>query len=380
MSDRVFIFDTTLRDGEQSCGCSMTVAEKMRMARKLVELNVDVMEAGFPMASDGDFDAVDRIGQEFGGVTVAALARCHIGDIERAAKALEKAKRPRIHTFIATSPLHLQYKLRKTEEQALEIAIKSVQLARRYVDEVEFSAEDATRTSTASLVAFSKAVVDAGARIVNLPDTVGYSIPAEYGQLVGQVVQALAGRAVVSVHCHNDLGLATANSIAAVQAGVRQVECTINGIGERAGNCSLEELVMALNVRHDVLPFETGIVTPQLFPASQLLTEIIGVGVQPNKAIVGRNAFAHEAGIHQDGFLKERTTYEIMHPNTVGVPSSQLVVGKHSGRHAVVDRCRHLGFELNTQQIETVYHRVIAACDCKKWLSDQEIADIARAV
>ena len=380
MSDRVFIFDTTLRDGEQSCGCSMTVAEKVRMARKLVELNVDVMEAGFPMASDGDFEAVDRIGQEFGGVTVAALARCHTGDIERAAQALAKAKRPRIHTFIATSPLHLSHKLKMTEEQALEIAVKSVQLARRYVDEVEFSAEDATRTSAANLITFSKAVVDAGARIVNLPDTVGYSIPAEYGQLVGQVVQALAGKAMVSVHCHNDLGLSTANSIAAVQAGVRQVECTINGIGERAGNCSLEEFVMALKVRHDVLPFDTGIVTQQLFPASQLLTEIIGVGVQPNKAIVGRNAFAHEAGIHQDGFLKERTTYEIMHPNTVGVPASQLVVGKHSGRHAVVDRCQHLGFELNKQQIETVYHRVIAACDRKKWLSDQEIAEIARAV
>jgi 2-isopropylmalate synthase len=380
MSDRVFIFDTTLRDGEQSCGCSMTVPEKMRMARKLVELNVDVMEAGFPMASDGDFESVDRIGQEFGGITVAALARCHTGDIERAAKALEKAKRPRIHTFIATSPLHLQHKLKKTEEQALEIAVKSVQLARRYVDEVEFSAEDATRTSAASLITFSKAVVDAGARIVNLPDTVGYSIPAEYGQLVGQVVQALAGRAVVSVHCHNDLGLSTANSIAAVQAGVRQVECTINGIGERAGNCSLEEFVMALKVRQDVLPFDTGIVTQQLFPASQLLTEIIGVGVQPNKAIVGRNAFAHEAGIHQDGFLKERTTYEIMHPNSVGVPASQLVLGKHSGRHAVVDRCQHLGFTLSAQQIEAVYHRVIAACDRKKWLSDQEIADIARAV
>jgi 2-isopropylmalate synthase len=380
MSDRVFIFDTTLRDGEQSCGCSMTVAEKLRMARKLVELNVDAMEAGFPMASDGDFEAVDKIGQEFGGITVAALARCHTGDIERAAKALAKAKRPRIHTFIATSPLHLSHKLKMTEEKALEIAIKSVQLARRYVDEVEFSAEDATRTSAASLIAFSQAVVDAGARIVNLPDTVGYSIPAEYGQLVGQVVQALAGRAVVSVHCHNDLGLSTANSIAAVQAGVRQVECTVNGIGERAGNCSLEEFVMALKVRHDVLPFETGIVTPQLFPASQLLTEIIGVGVQPNKAIVGRNAFAHEAGIHQDGFLKERTTYEIMHPNTVGVPASQLVVGKHSGRHAVVDRCQHLGLELNAQQIEAVYHRVIAACDRKKWLSDQEIAEIARAV
>jgi len=380
MSDRVFVFDTTLRDGEQSCGCSMTVPEKLRLARKLVELHVDVMEAGFPMASQGDFEAVNLIGQEFSGVTVAALARCHAGDIERAAKALEKAKRPRIHTFIATSPIHLKYKLKMSEERALEIAVKSIQLARRYVDEVEFSAEDATRTSAASLIAFSKAVVEAGARIVNLPDTVGYSIPAEYGQLVGQVVKELAGKAVISVHCHNDLGLSTANSIAAVQAGVRQVECTINGIGERAGNCSLEELVMALKVRNDLLPFDTGIVTSQLFPASQLLTEIIGVGVQPNKAVVGRNAFAHEAGIHQDGFLKERTTYEIMDPRSVGVPSSRLVVGKHSGRHAVADRCQHLGFALNAQQLETVYHRVIAACDRKKWLSDEEIAEIARAV
>jgi 2-isopropylmalate synthase len=380
MNDRVFIFDTTLRDGEQSCGCSMTVPEKMRLARKLVELNVDVMEAGFPMASEGDFEAVNLIGQEFSGVTVAALARCHTGDIERAAKALEKAKRPRIHTFIATSPIHLTHKLRMTQERALEIAVKSIQLARRYVDEVEFSAEDATRTAVPNLIAFSKAVVEAGARIVNLPDTVGYTIPAEYGQLVGQVVRALAGKAVVSVHCHNDLGLSTANSIAAVQAGVRQVECTINGIGERAGNCSLEEFVMALKVRNDLLPYDTGIVTQQLFPASQLLTEIIGVGVQPNKAIVGRNAFAHEAGIHQDGFLKERTTYEIMDPHSVGVPSSRLVVGKHSGRHAVADRCRHLGFELNAEQLETVYHRVIAGCDRKKWLSDEEIAQIARAV
>jgi 2-isopropylmalate synthase len=380
MSNRVHIFDTTLRDGEQSCGCSMNVPEKMRLARKLVELNVDVMEAGFPMASQGDFDAVDAIGREYSQVTVAALARCHTGDIERAAKALEKAKRPRIHTFIATSPIHLTHKLKKTAEQALEIAIKSVELARKYVDEVEFSAEDATRTSPEILVRFSRAVVAAGARIVNLPDTVGYSIPAEYGQLVGTVVRALEGQAEVSVHCHNDLGLSVANSIAAIQAGVRQVECTINGIGERAGNCSLEEIVMALKVRSDILPFTTGIKTEELYPASQLLTEIIGIGVQPNKAIVGKNAFAHEAGIHQDGFLKERTTYEIMEPKSVGVPSSQLVVGKHSGRHAIADRCTHLGYKLTTAQLDDIYHRVIAVCDKKKWLSDQEIGDIARVV
>jgi 2-isopropylmalate synthase len=380
MNNRVCIFDTTLRDGEQSCGCSMNVPEKMRLARKLVELNVDVMEAGFPMASQGDFEAVDAVGREYGQVTVAALARCHQGDIECAARALKSAKRPRIHTFIATSPIHLKHKLKKTEEQALEIAIKSVELARKYVDEVEFSAEDATRTAPDVLVRFARAVVAAGARIVNLPDTVGYSIPAEYGELVGTVVRALEGQATVSVHCHNDLGLSVANSIAAVQAGVRQVECTINGIGERAGNCSLEEIVMALKVRHDILPFTTDIRTEQLFPASQLLTEIIGVGVQPNKAVVGKNAFSHEAGIHQDGFLKERTTYEIMDPRSVGVPASQLVVGKHSGRHAIADRCKHLGFTLDSQQLETIYHRIISICDKKKWLSDQEIGDIAQAV
>ena len=358
----------------------MNVPEKMRLARKLVELNVDVMEAGFPMASEGDFQAVDAIGREYAQVTVAALARCHPGDIERAAKALEKAKRPRIHTFLATSPIHLQHKLKKTEEQALEIAVHSVELARRFVDEVEFSAEDATRTAPDVLVKFARAVVEAGARIVNLPDTVGYSIPAEYGYLVGTVVRALEGKAEVSVHCHNDLGLSVANSIAAVQAGVRQVECTINGIGERAGNCSLEELVMALKVRNDILPFVTGIKTEELFPASQLLTEIIGVGVQPNKAIVGKNAFAHEAGIHQDGMLKDRTTYEIMDPRSVGVPASQLVVGKHSGRHAIADRCTHLGFKPSAEQLDAIYHKVISVCDKKKWLSDEEIGDIARAV
>jgi 2-isopropylmalate synthase len=380
MINRVHIFDTTLRDGEQSCGCSMNVAEKMKMAHKLVDLNVDVLEAGFPMASQGDFEAVDAIGRQFSEIRVAALARCHAGDIERAARALEKTKRPRIHTFIATSPIHLHYKLKKSEAEALEIAVKSVALARKYVDEVEFSAEDATRTAPDVLVRFARAVVAAGASVINLPDTVGYAIPAEYGQLVGTVVKALEGTAEVSVHCHDDLGLSVANSIAAIQAGVRQVECTINGIGERAGNCSLEELVMALKVRADILPFTTAIKTEELFPASQLLTDIIGIGVQPNKAIVGRNAFAHEAGIHQDGFLKERTTYEIMDPKSVGVPASQLVVGKHSGRHAVLDRCRYLGFALAPAQLESVYHLVIEACDRKKWLSDQEIADIVRVV
>jgi 2-isopropylmalate synthase len=383
MSDRVFIFDTTLRDGEQSCGCSMTVAEKLRMARQLQELGVDIMEAGFPAASEGDLEAVSRIARELSTVRVAALARCHTGDIEAAARALDKAKHARIHTFIATSPIHLKHKLKKTEEQVLEAAVKAIELARKYVDDVEFSAEDATRTSPEVLVKFSEAVVRAGATTVNLPDTVGYTTPAEMGEIIGTVSRALAKvnkDAIVSVHCHDDLGLAVANSLAGVMAGARQIECTINGIGERAGNCSLEEVVMAMTVRKDALPFTTGINTPHLFPASRLLSEIIAVDPQPNKAIVGRNAFAHEAGIHQDGFLKERTTYEIMDPRSVGVPSSRLVLGKHSGRHALAERCKELGFTLTPDQVESFYRQFIAMCDRKKWVSDEEIATLARQV
>ncbi len=378
MSDRVTIFDTTLRDGEQSCGCSMTVAEKLRMARKLVELGVDVMEAGFPAASEGDLEAVDKISREYEGTRVAALARCHPGDIEAAARSLAKAKNPRIHTFIATSPIHLKHKLKKTAEEALETAVKAIEQARRYVDDVEFSAEDATRTSMDVLLRFSEAVVAAGATTVNLPDTVGYTTPQEMGQIIGQVSRALAGRAIVSVHCHDDLGLAVANSLAGVQAGARQIECTMNGIGERAGNCSLEEVVMAMSVRKDVYPYGTGIRTEHLYPTSRLLAELVGFDPQPNKAIVGKNAFAHEAGIHQDGFLKERTTYEIMDPRSVGVPSSRLVLGKHSGRHALADRCQHLGFPLSAAQVETVYRQFITLCDHKKWVPDEEIAQLAR--
>ena len=383
MSDRVFIFDTTLRDGEQSCGCSMTVAEKLRMANQLQDLGVDIMEAGFPAASEGDLEAVSRIGRELSTVRVAALARCHTGDIEAAARALDKAKHPRIHTFIATSPIHLKHKLKKTEEQVLEAAVKAIELARKYVDDVEFSAEDATRTAPDVLVQFSEAVVRAGARTVNLPDTVGYTTPAEMGAIIGNVSQALAKLnkdAIVSVHCHDDLGLAVANSLAGVMAGARQIECTINGIGERAGNCSLEEVVMAMTVRKDVLPFTTGINTPHLFATSRMLSEIIAVDPQPNKAIVGKNAFAHEAGIHQDGFLKERTTYEIMDPRSVGVPASRLVLGKHSGRHALVERCKELGFTLTPDQVESFYRQFVAMCDRKKWVSDEEIASLARQV
>ena len=319
-NNRVYIFDTTLRDGEQSPGCSMTVHEKLCMARKLVELGVDILEAGFPIASQGDFEAVQAVSREFREARVAALARACKLDIERAAKALEHAKRPRIHTFIATSEIHLKYKLRKTQAQVLEEAAAAVELARQFCDDVEFSAEDATRTEPDYLERVSKAVVAAGATTVNLPDTVGFSTPDEHADLIGRIANALGTSAIVSVHCHDDLGLAVANSLAAVQAGARQIECTINGIGERAGNCSLEEVVMAMKVRSDRYRFKTGIVTEQLFPASQLLTSLITFGPQPNKAIVGENAFAHEAGIHQDGFLKEKTTYEIMDPRSVGVP------------------------------------------------------------
>ncbi len=377
--DRVYIFDTTLRDGEQSPGCSMTVPEKLRMAAKLVELGVDILEAGFPIASEGDFDAVDAVSREYNWVQVAALARCCRLDVERAAHSLEKARRPRIHTFIATSDIHLKFKLKKTRQQVLDEAVAAVELARSYVDDVEFSAEDATRTDADYLEQVSRAVVAAGARTVNLPDTVGFSVPDEYGALIGRISRALGDSAVVSVHCHDDLGLAVANSIAAIQNGARQIECTINGIGERAGYCSLEEIVMAMIVRNDRLPYRTGIVTEHLYAASQMLTGIITFGPQPNKAIVGANAFAHEAGIHQDGFLKERTTYEIMDPKSVGVPVSKLVLGKHSGRHALKDRLQTLGFELTRDELDAVYHRFTAAADRKKGLTNDEIVEIVRA-
>jgi 2-isopropylmalate synthase len=380
VNNRVHIFDTTLRDGEQSPGCSMTVTEKLRMARKLVELGVDTLEAGFPIASEGDFEAVDTISREFPEVQVAALARACRLDVERAARALEKSKNPRLHTFIATSDIHLKYKLHKTRQQVLDQAIAAVELARRYVDDVEFSAEDATRTEPDFLEQVSMATVAAGAHTVNLPDTVGYSTPDEHAALIGRIARALGDTGIVSVHCHNDLGLAVANSLAAVQAGARQVECTINGIGERAGNCALEEIVMAIKVRQDRLPYEVGIVTEHLFPASQLLTELITFGPQPNKPVVGRNAFAHEAGIHQDGFLKERTTYEIMDPRAVGVPESRLVLGKHSGRHALRDRCEHLGLSLTVEQLDKLYELFITLADRKKGIVDQEVIALFRQV
>jgi 2-isopropylmalate synthase len=376
MSNRVYIFDTTLRDGEQSPGCSMTVPEKLRMARKLVELGVDILEAGFPIASDGDFEAVDAVSREYPWVQVAALARSCTLDVERAAASLKHAKRPRIHTFIATSDIHLKYKLKKSQQQVLDEAVAAVELARHHVDDVEFSAEDGARTGPEFLLKISKAVVAAGARTVNIPDTVGYSVPEEYGALIGTVVKALGDCAVVSVHCHDDLGFAVANSIAAVQAGARQIECTINGIGERAGNCSLEEVVMVMKTRNDRFPFQTGIHTEHLYAASQLLSSIITFGPQPNKAIVGRNAFAHEAGIHQDGYLKEKSTYEIIDPKSVGVPEGKLVLGKHSGRHALKQRCEHLGFSLTKDELDLVYTQFTTLADRKKGILDEEIANL----
>jgi 2-isopropylmalate synthase len=380
MADRVYIFDTTLRDGEQSPGCSMTVPEKLRMAAKLLELGVDIIEAGFPIASDGDSEAVEAISREFRQARVAALARANCPDIEQAARALRHAWRPRIHTFIATSDIHLRYKLKKSRQQVLDEAVEAVVLAREYCEDVEFSAEDASRTEWDYLEQISRAVVEAGASTVNLPDTVGYTVPEEYGAMIGRMVQALGDKAIVSTHCHDDLGLAVANSLAALQAGARQIECTVNGIGERAGNAALEEIVMALNTRRDRLPFETRIVTAQLYPASQLLASIITFGPQPNKAIVGENAFAHEAGIHQDGYLKERTTYEIIEPQSVGVPETRLVLGKHSGRHALAKRCQDLGFSLTRDQLDTVYFRFTALADRKKGLRNEEIAALVREV
>ncbi|MCU1325078.1 MAG: 2-isopropylmalate synthase [Bryobacterales bacterium] len=376
--NRVWIFDTTLRDGEQSPGCSMTVPEKLKMAARLVDLGVDIMEAGFPIASQGDFEAVRAVSSEFRETRVAALARCTAKDVERAAEALKSATRPRIHTFLATSDIHLKYKLKKSRQQVLDDACAAVRLARTFVDDVEFSAEDGARTDPDYLEQISRAVVAEGAGVVNIPDTVGYSTPEEYATIIGRVVKALGDTAIVSVHCHDDLGLAVANSLAAVQAGARQVECTMNGIGERAGNCSLEEIVMVMKTRNDRYPYVTGINADQLYKASQTLSSIITFGPQPNKAIVGRNAFAHEAGIHQDGYLKERTTYEIIDPKTVGVPEGKLVLGKHSGRHALKNRLEDLGFILSKEELDFVYLEITTLADNKKGLMDEEIADLAR--
>ncbi len=382
MSNEVIIFDTTLRDGEQSPGFSMNIEEKVKMARQLEMLQVDVIEAGFPIASQGDFEAVRRVASEVNNATVAALARAVKPDIERCAQALEKAKRPRIHTFLATSDIHLKYKLGQSRPEALERAVHAVEDARALCDEVEFSAEDAGRTDVDYLCQVIEAVIEAGAAVVNIPDTVGYCAPDEFGALIQTLCTRVPNidRATVSVHCHNDLGLAVANSLAAVQNGARQVECTINGIGERAGNAALEEIVMALRVRQQFFKIATHVDTRQLYPASQLLSEITSMPVQANKAVVGKNAFAHEAGIHQDGVLKWTTTYEIMTPESVGVPSSRLVLGKHSGRHALIAHCRALGFNFTAEEIECAYDLLTAKADKKKKIDESDLMEIARSV
>ena len=379
-STRITIFDTTLRDGEQSPGCSMNVQEKVRLARQLDKLGVDVIEAGFPIASDGDFAAVQAVAAAVPRPIIAGLARASKHDIERAAQALHAAVRSRIHVFLATSDIHLQHKLRISRQQCLEQARDSVRLARTFCDDVEFSPEDATRTDPEFLFQVLEAVVEAGATTLNIPDTVGYTVPAEFGALIANIRQRVRGieKVTISTHCHNDLGLAVANSLAGVAAGARQVECTINGIGERAGNASLEEIVMACHVRADRYPYQTDIATEQLFPTSQMLEEITGISVQPNKAIIGRNAFAHEAGIHQDGMLKNPLTYEIMTPRSVGVPDSKLVLGKHSGRHALSLRCEQLGYKFERRDLDEVYRRFVVLADEIKHVHDHHILELIR--
>ncbi len=382
MSERehVTIFDTTLRDGEQSPGCSMTIIEKQRLAYQLDHLGVDVIEAGFPISSEGDFHAVQAIARDLRRPVIAALARCRREDIERAWQAVQMAARPRIHTFLATSDIHLQHKLKISRRACLEQARDAVRLAKSLCADVEFSPEDATRSDRDFLCEVVEAVIEAGATTVNIPDTVGYAVPLEYAELIHALRQRVRGIAgvVISAHCHNDLGLAVANSLAAISAGARQVECTINGIGERAGNASLEELVMAMRVRPDRYPYNTTIHTDCLFPLSQLLTDITGVPVQPNKAIIGRNAFAHEAGIHQDGMIKNPLTYEIMTPESVGVPCTRLVLGKHSGRHAIRLRAEHLGLELDRHELDEVYRRFLALADRAKTVDDSQLRDLIR--
>ena len=379
---RITIFDTTLRDGEQSPGCSMNVQEKLRLAQQLDRLGVDVIEAGFPIASDGDFEAVKRIASSVRRPIIAGLARASIGDVDRAWQALQGAAHPRIHIFLATSDIHLKYKLRITREQCLEQAREAVRYAKTLCADVEFSPEDATRTHVPFLCQVVEAVIEAGATTVNIPDTVGYSTPDEYGQLIRFLHENVKGidKVVISTHCHNDLGLAVANSLAGVQNGARQVECTVNGIGERAGNASLEEIVMAMRVRSDRYGYETAVASEHLYSASQMLAEITRVPVQPNKAIIGRNAFAHEAGIHQDGMLKNPLTYEIMTPQSVGVPDSRLVLGKHSGRHALALRCEQLGHQFERRELGEVYRRFVVLADRIKKVQDSHLLELIQDV
>lgn len=376
MGEKIYIFDTTLRDGEQAPGFSMTVDEKVKLALQLEKLNVDVIEAGFPISSQGDFEAVSEIAKTVKGPEIAALARTNEEDIDRAWEALKFSSKGRIHVFIATSPIHMKYKLRLEPEEVLERAVKAVEFARRYTDNIEFSAEDATRSDPEFLLKVYTAVVKAGARVINVPDTVGYTTPEEFTRLISFLkakIDEVKRGVIISVHCHNDLGLAVANSLSAIKAGARQVECTVNGIGERAGNAAMEEIVMALKTRKDIFDFYTDINTKFIYPTSRMVARITGIDVQPNKAVVGRNAFAHEAGIHQDGVLKEKSTYEIMKPEDIGLPSNVLVLGKHSGRHAFRERLKELGYELPDDELERVFKKFKELADKKKVVYDDDL-------
>ncbi len=378
MGDKIYIFDTTLRDGEQSPGASMNMHEKFVIAQQLVKLNVDVIEAGFPVASSGDFNCVKNIADNVRGVQVAGLARCSRKDIDTAWEALKKGENPRIHTFLATSDIHLQHKLKLTRDQVLELAVASVEHARQYTSNVEFSAEDASRSDLDFVCRVFAAVVEAGATILNFPDTTGYALPDEFGAQIRYLIENIPNidQAILSVHCHNDLGLAVANSLAAIKNGARQVECTVNGLGERAGNTAMEELVMAVRTRADIIDVHTEVVTEQIHPASRMVSTITGMPVQPNKAIVGANAFAHESGIHQDGILKERTTYEIMNPRDIGLTKGSLVLGKHSGRHALKDRIESMGYSLTDDELNRVFVRFKEVADIRRELFVEDLEAI----
>ncbi len=378
MKKRFHIFDTTLRDGEQAPGFSMNLDEKVRLAAQLELLGVDILEAGFPISSDGDFQAARQIAKNITKCTVAGLARARKGDIDRAWEALKFAKKPRIHTFIATSDIHMEHKLRKSPREVLREAVEAVKYANSLCPEVEFSAEDATRTDIDFLCEIVEATIDAGARVINIPDTVGYAMPWEFGELIKTLRERVPNidKAILSVHCHNDLGLAVANSLMAIRNGAQQLECTINGIGERAGNASLEEIVMAVHTRNPEFQQKTNIKTSEIYPTSKMLSEITRMEVQVNKAIVGQNAFSHEAGIHQDGVLKNPLTYEIMTPNSVGLSSNNIVLGKHSGRRALHARLKQLGYDLSRDEMDKAYDAFIAIADKKKVMVDEDLVEL----
>jgi 2-isopropylmalate synthase len=382
--EKIIIFDTTLRDGEQAPGASLTISEKLEIARQLAILGVDVIEAGFPVSSPAQFEATRQIAEQVKGPTICGLARATSEDIESAGKALVPAKKRRIHTFIATSPIHMKYKLKKNSVEVLEMAVEAVKFAKTFTDDVEFSPEDACRSEMPFLIEVLTAAIEAGATTLNIPDTVGYVLPYEYGRIIAELVAKVPGidKCIISTHCHNDLGMAVANSLTGVRNGARQVECSVNGLGERAGNAALEEVVMAIHTRPDFFgkdrakPLTTNINTKQIYKTSQLVSRLTGFVVQPNKAIVGANAFAHESGVHVDGVLKERSTYEIMTPETIGLSGSRMVLGRHTGRHGFADRCKKLGYKLTKEELEQAYQRFLQVADKKKEVFDEDLVVI----